>query len=137
MYNSQLIPVIALAITISILLFSYFYSYIFCSRAFSDTQSKAKVKRLSVFTFVVLIVSFIYITMFLFVCGTSCLNPELPILAVASGSPAQVAGIKECDTILKIDGVSLADIHDLNKLIISKRGSEIALLVEKAGGGEH
>ncbi len=52
-------------------------------------------------------------------------------------SPAQKAGIKQGDTILKVDGQAIADAKDLSKLIAHvKPGSEVALDILRNGKAE-
>lgn len=63
-------------------------------------------------------------------------EPTTTIKTVVSGSPAQEAGLKKGDTILKLEDFKTNDFETLNTLIIHSGGEEISLLVRDEIGRE-
>ena len=55
---------------------------------------------------------------------------QVLVTEVAAGSPAEQAGIRAGDTILKINGKPISNIGDLQRDIQLKLGQEVNVLVE-------
>jgi len=58
---------------------------------------------------------------------------SVQILSVAADSPAEAMGLRPGDGILSIDGVSIADLDAVKRIIDDRLGTEIAVVVSRGG----
>src|SRR5690606_15974773 len=68
----------------------------------------------------------------------SMINDKVTIVAPIKGSPAEKAGLRPNDQILKVDNESLEglDIHEAVEKIRGEKGTEVVLLVQRQGASE-